>query len=211
MKTLIILISSMFLICCSNSNLGTSQIKDDFQIDSIDHTHTYCDVDTVPPESTFDGILGLYWGMRLEDAISKLTQIGIRNYRQIDNESILYEQKVEWGNVCFDVVGLYFTSYNQNKYLSEIEFMKWCDSRVASQKIDQLITYFKGKKDVAKIASNNKYRFRDYLIWPKEEAVPLAPVARIRMYIYVDNYVALCLRYNGHLEAGLTIQQTFEQ
>lgn len=211
MKTLIILISSMLLISCLNSNLGMSQIKDDFQIDSIDHTYdAYYDVDTVPPKSTFDGILGLYWGMRLENAISELSWIGIRNYQQLDDESILYNQKVAWEMMVYDAVVLsYYTSNKQNKYLSEITFMKaYRNARDASQGIEKIVRYFNDKEDVYNIeptVDNNG--FKEYLIYHKEGAIS---VSRVQIFIEknsADNVYVLYLCYNGILEAGYIVHK----
>lgn len=160
MKTLIILISSMLLICCSNSNLSTSQIKDDFQIDSF-AIDEYVKVDTVWNESAmsefaFHNILGcLNFSMPMEDAISGLSHIGI-NGKQLNDSTMFYYQKITWEVTTYDYLALEFSTdiIFSEKYLSCISFGKIFRNLSEAESLrDQLLRHFMNKKDIDKIES----------------------------------------------------------
>lgn len=78
-----------------------------------------------------DGILGLHWGMKIEEAINELEKIGLTNWTDIDNASIdgtrfiKYGQKISCDGILYDGMFLcYLTSNKQNKYLSNIILYK---------------------------------------------------------------------------------------
>lgn len=78
-----------------------------------------------------DGILGLHWGMKIEEATNEFEKIGLTNWTDIDNASkdgtrfIEYGQKISCDGILYDGMFLcYLTSNKQNKYLSNIILYK---------------------------------------------------------------------------------------
>lgn len=72
-----------------------------------------------------DGILGLHWGMGLEEAIDELEKIGLTNWiddafvNKDGTRWIDYGQKISCDGILYDQMSLgYLTSNKQNKYLS---------------------------------------------------------------------------------------------
>ena len=72
-----------------------------------------------------DGILGLHWGMKIEEAINELEKIGLTNWiddafvNKDGTRWIDYGQKISCDGILYDQMSLgYLTSNKQNKYLS---------------------------------------------------------------------------------------------
>lgn len=76
----------------------------------------------------FDGILGLRWGMKLEQAMSQLQGMGLYKWQQTDETSVKCSQPVSWNGVLYDSVFLYYSISNkQNKYIRSISLLKHYD------------------------------------------------------------------------------------
>lgn len=78
-----------------------------------------------------DGILGLHWGMKIEEAINELKKIGLTNWiddafvNKDGTRWIDYGQKISCDGILYDQMSLgYLTSNKQNKYLSCISLEK---------------------------------------------------------------------------------------
>lgn len=84
----------------------------------------------------FNKVLGLDWGMTIENAIDKLEKIGLSSWEQAKDNKIICIQKIAWEGTLYDAVILtYFISNKQNKYLNSIEFVKLCNNAEDAKRI----------------------------------------------------------------------------
>ena len=73
-------------------------------------------------------IFGLQWGMKLEEAITQLQNMGLYKWQQIDEISVKCSQPISWNGILYDYVFLYYSMSNkQNKYIRSISLLKHYD------------------------------------------------------------------------------------
>lgn len=121
-------------------------------------------------DSRFDNILGLQWGCRLEEAISKLKTIGISDYEHTDG-AIYYARKIFWEGTTYDMLRLeYMTSNKQRKYLTSIRFVKIhktaSESKSTRESIANLLKFKFGTNNVE--SSIDETGFQKYTIRKKK-------------------------------------------
>lgn len=156
------------------------------------------------PEA-FDNILGLQWGMRLEDAIHKLQEIGLYSWGQVSDTEIMYVQDIAWNGVLYNAVKLsYVISNKQNKYLSQIYFLKICDNAEQAKALRKNIAFSLeleyGKEAIQEKIEDNK--FKAYTIFGYLGSQ--IQMTRINLYIHlnkISNKCGVILWYNGVVEA----------
>ncbi|MCM1031248.1 MAG: hypothetical protein NC410_07425 [Oscillibacter sp.] len=165
------------------------------------------------PEA-FDNILGLQWGMELEDAIHKLQEIGLYSWVQCTNNDIMYLHKTSWNGYFFDGIVLsYLMSNKQKKYLTGISFIKSYNNAEQAKSFRDKIAYSLenkyGKEAITETIGNNK--FKCYLIRGYYNTTSTFPsFTRIQLEIRTgnehNNIYIVNLWYNGFFEAGEKIK-----
>lgn len=159
---------------------------------------------------SFDGILGLHWGMMLETAISELKQLGLTSWMQLNDNAIMCTHKTAWMGVVYNTVVLgYYTSNKQNKYLYQVGFNKlykrFNEAEVAIEDIAQTLSLKYGEDAVRKgIKGDNSY-----IVFSKYD---VAEVSRIELLLErMDSdfpYEAmLVLIYNDLGEASMLVEK----
>lgn len=82
-----------------------------------------------------NSVLGLHFGMRMEDAVRQLSAIGLTEYQKIDETRIMYIHDTAWDDVMYNFVILnYCVSNRQNAYLDEIGLLKLFDNSIDANK-----------------------------------------------------------------------------
>lgn len=150
----------------------------------------------------FDNILGLRWGMKLDVAIEELKKMGLHSYVQSDDTAFDFIKKVSWEGVVYDNVRLeYMISNKQNKYLSGVGFLKFCNSAKEAKELRESIaimlklTY--GEDAVKDKIGENK--FKKYSVYKKYS---WGSTNCINLYISkAYNFYGVVLSYNGYMEA----------
>lgn len=100
-------------------------------------------------KSLFDGILGLRWGMRMEDALEHLCSILPIDSISAGDEAVFIPNTVYWNNIRYDFVRVgYLVSNLQREYLSEICFYKGCGSSKEAKEVrESIMSYFRRRID----------------------------------------------------------------
>lgn len=156
----------------------------------------------------YNKVLGLSWGMTIENAIDELEKIGLFSWRQVADDKIMYVQKVAWEGTFYGAVRLsYFTSNKQNKYLWGIEFMKICNNAEEAKrlrdeiKIGLSIKY--GNEMMEEEVGENKFKY--YMFFDS------FGTTRINLHIgkSPDRY-AVILWYKGLLKASEYVRKDNE-
>ncbi len=157
----------------------------------------------------FDNILGLQWGMRLEDAIHKLQEIGLYSWTQASDTQIMYVQNIAWNGVLYGAVELsYIISNKQNKYLDGIIFLKLCDNAEQTKSLGENIVsslMFKYGKEAIRINTDQTNRLIKYYevygsIFDMELPITMARIKLAFGYDGVNGH-GITLWYNGMLQA----------
>lgn len=155
-------------------------------------------------KSLFDGILGLRWGMRMEDALEHLCSMLPIDSISTDDEAVFIPNTVYWNNIRYDFVRVgYLVSNLQREYLSEICFYKGCGSSKEAKEVrESIMSYFRRRIDADDIEEKiGDDGFKEYLIYQRRSSE--VGMSRIRLDIVKmsDSYV-VCLSYGGWLEAA---------
>lgn len=195
-KTLIIVIDNQ-----SQKTIDTKGYYENKFFDSTD-LKEYIDNKyyKIRPEA-FDNILGLQWGMKIEDAIQKLKEIRLYSWEQKSATEIWYIRTIAWNGNLFDAMTLaYVISNKQNKYLSEIRFLKICDNAEQAKILEKNIAFSLEKKygeeAILKEIENN---IKCYTVFGYSSVFPFwGKYSRIDLKITSE---AVGLRYNGIFEA----------
>ena len=156
----------------------------------------------------YDEILGLRWGMKLEQAVSELREIGLKYWSNIDN-GIICMHKTAWNEVTYDGVRLcYFTSQKQNKFLYETGFIKFCNNLMDAQALQKNIaTTLKLEYGSESFEENiEENGFKSYMIYGPTRG---GSISRINLYINeIDkSHYAIILIYNGILAASEAVER----
>lgn len=158
----------------------------------------------------FNRVLGLNWGMTIENIIDELENIGLFSYRQVADNKIIYDQKVAWEGTLYDAVRLsYFISNKQNKYLWGIEFMKICNSAEEAKRLRDEIKIglsikYRSERMKEEIAKN---KFKYYMFFDSFGS------SRINLSIGKNTFTnkyAVILWYNGLLKASECVRKDNE-
>ncbi len=197
-----------FIIVIDNQSQKTIDTKGYYENKFFDSTDLKEYVDNkyykIRPEA-FDNILGLQWGMEIEDAIQKLKEIRLYSWKQVSPTEIIYANTIAWDGNLFDMVKLtYFISNKQNKYLSQIGFLKICDNAEKAKALRESIAFSLqhkyGEEAIQEEIGDNK--FKAYTIMGRSSVV--GNYSRINVVINPDkisNECGVVLWYYGIFEA----------
>lgn len=152
----------------------------------------------------FDGILGLHWGMEIEDAIIHLKTMSLNNVVHIgEDNSILILNEVYWNGVKFDNLHLsYFVSNEQKRYLGDIGFSRTYKSSSEAKKLRDNIyaslCYEFGKENIEESIDQNG--FKSYLVF---QDFGKMQSSRINLHITKSNGLySVVLTYYGWMEVA---------
>lgn len=157
-----------------------------------------------PKNAKYDGILGLRWGMNINDALSHLNTMSLSNVHQADDEYLIILNPVFWNGVKFDFIRLgYMVSNKQKLYLSDIDFSRLCGNAQEAKKIREniLFTFYQDfeKENISEDIDENG--FKRYTVY--QEISDGAKMSRISLFIgKIDKTYAVCLSYKGWTEAS---------
>lgn len=91
----------------------------------------------------FDGILRLRWGMQIGKAIDKLRSMGLYTWEQVTEDEYQCIQSVSWDGMSYDSVRLgFYTTNCQNRYLTDVRFLKICSTAIEAKKNREIIANF---------------------------------------------------------------------
>ena len=153
-----------------------------------------------------DGILGLHWGMGLEEAIDELEKIGLTNWIDTDivnkdgTRFINYRQKISCDGILYDGMYLgYLTSNKQNKYLNQIFLHKTHNSEEDADFSLKLIADKWEDKYGAKanIEIDESSGTTTFAIYDGEYSTSTSP----RLIAKKDSTLIIYVYYMGFLEA----------
>lgn len=156
-------------------------------------------------DSPFDNILGLRWGMKLDLAVKSLYDLGLFDWEESDDNSILCIHKTAWNGVTYDAVRLnYQISNKQIKYLDGLIFMKmFTDVNKAKSMCENLASEFK-EKYVDKLIKEeiNEEGFKGYTVY--EQISEEKSMSRVIVGVTqaTDMFYAVVLTYCGWIEAA---------
>lgn len=179
------------------------QIIDNAVIDLYNNRKQIRSTKITLQNAKYDGILGLTWGMDLNDALSHLNTMSLSDVHQADDEHLIILNSVFWNGIKFDVIRLgYMVSNKQKPYLSEIGFTRFCENSQEAKKIRDLISFSLyqdfGKDNISETIDENG--FKRYTIYQKISDD--IKISRISLFIgQGDKTYGVCLLYNGWTEA----------
>lgn len=180
------------------------QIIDNAVMDLYNDTKQIRCTEINPKNAKYDGILGLRWGMSINDALLHLNTMALSNVHQADDEHLIILNTVFWNGVKFDFIRLgYLVSNKQNLYLSDIDFSRLCGDSKEAKKIRDSILFSLyqdfGKENVSEDIDENG--FKRYIIYQKVKDD--VKIGRISLFIgKLDKTYAVCLSYKGWTEAS---------
>lgn len=157
-----------------------------------------------PKNAKYDGVLGLRWGMNINDALSHLNTMSLSDVHQADDDHLIILNSVFWNGVKFDFIRLgYMVSNKQKSYLSEIDFTQLCKNSQEAKKIRDSISSSLyqdfGKENISEDIDENG--FKKYTVY--QEVSDGVKTGRIFLFIgKVDKTYAVCLSYEGWTEAS---------
>lgn len=150
----------------------------------------------------FNKILGLYWGMEIEDAVTKLKEIGVTSWTKAKDDDIICIKNITWDGVTFCSMKLgSMTSNKQKKYLSTISFGQICQTSEEAKSLRESIAVGLrikyGASSVSEEIDSNK--FKRYTVYQQGDV----RISRINLCVnkIADGAYAVVLVYMGQLDA----------
>lgn len=157
-------------------------------------------------DKKFDGILGLRWGMKIETAINELRGIGLYNWEQVTEDEYQCLQSVSWDGRSYDAVILgFYTTNRQNRYLTDVRFIKLCSTANEAKNYREIIANFLkyqfGDTVEEEIGEN---KFKKYVVMENKGG---HSVSRINLSINKSGGMyGIILNYNGIWEITKLIE-----
>lgn len=194
-------------VACTNSQ----QVKTENKKESVQTPKTSADTNSV---------LGLHFGMRMENAIKKLRTIGLTEYEKIDETRIMYIHDTAWNDVMYNFVILnYCVSNRQNAYLDEIGLLKLFDNLADADKcmqnvLRQLKTKYGQDSAKMKVGANG---ITEYTIYEKiiDGRTPAETATMSRVFLTInpmlDGKFVFMYKIIGWLEAQTSAQKDNNQ
>lgn len=205
-KFILCLLLLCFVGCTNNQQSKAENKRESVQIPEI-----FADTNSV---------LGLRFGMRMENAIKQLRTIGLTEYEKIDETRIMYIHDTAWDDVMYNFVILnYCVSNRQNAYLDEIGLLKLFDDLADADKcmqnvLHQLKTKYGQDSAKMKVGDNGiaEYTIYEKIIYGRTPA-ETATMSRVVLSINPvgDGKFVFMYKIMGWLEAQTSAQKDNNQ
>lgn len=155
----------------------------------------------------FNNILGLRWGMNLNDAILKLKELGLSEYETSVNDnglSVLFNDNVYWDGMWFNHLTLNsFVSNRQQCYLSEIIFSKNLSDIIDAKNIfEQVAVQLRWRFGVDMVKKDFKGGDLIYYIEEDLKGLVMPRVILGRSEYHQEFGYIIALKFNGYMEAS---------